>query len=175
VENRTEAPTKKGPMADTLTDAQQMIEARLREVRDELASLESALRNLGRRTGGRRASGTNRSTSPRRRRRKTATRDERMQALAAQARKTPGASNPELARALGVTPSYISQLLTAGKNTGGVARRNGKLVVQSADAASPRKQGGTRSTKWRGPGSSRAKAAPAARRKKTAGAKSSRG
>jgi hypothetical protein len=162
-------------MADTLTYARQMIEARLREVRDELASLESALRNLGGRTGGRRASGTKRSTSPRRRGRKTATRDERMQALATQARKTPGASNAELARALGVTPSYISQLLTAGKKTGRVARRNGKLVVQGADAVSPRKQGGNRSSKRRGLGSPRAKAAPAARRKKSAGAKSSRG
>jgi hypothetical protein len=97
-----------------------------------------------------------------------------MRALAAQARKTPGASNAELAGALGVTPSYISQLLSAGKKTRAVARRNGKLVGQAADAASPRKQGGNRSSKGRRSGSPRTKAA-AARRKKSASAKSSRG
>jgi hypothetical protein len=55
-----------------------------------------------------------------------------MSSLVAEARRAPGASNAELAKALGVTPSYVSQLLAEGKKTGRLSRRKGKLVVGGA-------------------------------------------
>lgn len=102
-------------MADALHDAWQLIESRLREVRDELAHLERVLRSLTGVTAGHRKGRPPRSTSScRASRRKAATREERMNSLINAARKAPGAGNAELAKRLGVTPSYISQLLAEG-------------------------------------------------------------
>lgn len=121
-------------MADALNDARKLIEGRLQEVREELAHLERVLRDLGGHAPRRR--GRKARRTPTSRRRGTATREERMKSLIAQARKAPGSSNAELAKALGVTPSYVSQLLAEGRKTGRVQRRNGKLVIASAGGRS---------------------------------------
>jgi hypothetical protein len=139
-------------MADALNDARQLIEARLREVRDELVRLERVLGDLG---GGAPARGRRRARRTRPARRRTGTREERMNSLVAEARKTPAASNAELAKALGVTPSYVSQLLAEGRKTGRVARRNGKLAV-----------GGTRRGNKTG---TKPRKSPTARRRQPAG------
>jgi hypothetical protein len=78
-----------------------------------------------------------------------------MNSLVAEARKAPAASNAELAKALGVTPSYVSQLLAEGRKTGRLARRNGKLAV-----------GGTRSGNKTG---TKRRKSPTARRRQRAG------
>jgi CRP-like cAMP-binding protein len=147
-------------MADTLTNARKLIEARLAEVRQEIAQLDRALRDLG--TSGRQPSQSRprRSATPSRRRGETVSRSERMNSLAAQARKAPEATNAELAKALKVTPSYISQLLAEGRKTGLIARRSGKLVVRGAGTnnAGRRAGKGSRNRTSR-PSSARVKAA----------------
>lgn len=93
-------------MADTLNAARKLIEARLREVREELAHLERVLRDLAGGTDGHGRRRPRRLTPPRRSgRRRIATREQRMNSLVAEARKAPTATNAALAKALGVTPS----------------------------------------------------------------------
>jgi hypothetical protein len=161
-------------MADTLTDARLLIEGRLAELRKETTQLERALRALVGGGNGR-PPRQRRAANSRRRQGKTVTRAQRMDSLANQARKAAGASNAELAKALGVTPSYISQLLAEGKRTGRVFRRKGKLIVGKTKAktagASGRKVAAGRRNRR---STARAKSASAAQRT-TRGRTSGRG
>ena len=156
-------------MTDALNEARRLIETRLREVRGELAHLERVLRDLAVGTDGQGRRRPRRSAAPSRSgRRKTATREQRMNSLVAEARKAPTATNAALAKALGVTPSYTSQLLAEGRKTGRIARRNGKLVVGRAsgtNAGTKRRQKATSRSRR---ASKRAQGASPRRRKASA-------
>ena len=72
-----------------------------------------------------------------------------MEALVAQARKTPAATNSELAKVLSVSSSRISQLLTEGRKTGRLSRRDGTLIVGNTTGKSAGTQRGKKSSRKR--------------------------
>ena len=116
-------------MSDAITQARDLLSARLREIEGEERQLRAALEELGGSSTPRRQ----RSESPikpsRRRRRKRIPRQEREAALLEAAKTNPEASNKELADAIGLKPGSVSGMLVQLKKQGRLERRGGRLVA----------------------------------------------
>lgn len=119
-------------MSEVVVKARGLLEERRSELRGELEEVERALRALGGR-----ASGTpkNHHRSRRRRKpgrsRKRGSRERREAALVEFAKRNAEASNREIAKALKVSPSYVSQMLARLGKAGALERRDGRLVVRA--------------------------------------------
>ena len=116
------------PTTDTVSEAANLIRARLRELDSERAQLERALASLtggreGRRGPGRpRGSTATVSTPRRRRRRRGGTRSEQAVKLIAA---KPGMTAAEIARELKIKPNYMYRVLSDLQKEGKV-RKDGR-------------------------------------------------
>ena len=121
-------------MSEALSQARQVLEDRLRELKAEVTQIERALTRLGpsdrQRPAQRRPPASRRASANRERvsRRRRMPREEREAALAQYARENPEATNAQIAMALGVGSPYVSQLI----NTSDKVRRDasGTLIVK---------------------------------------------
>lgn len=89
-------------MSETIDRACQLIDARLRQIRDERQSLERALVSLG---GTGRAA---RNGSPLPRAGRRASRGQRKAEFVEILRESPGATSAEIAAAIGISPTQVS-------------------------------------------------------------------
>jgi predicted HTH transcriptional regulator len=114
--------------SNAVTEAADLLRARIRELDEERAKLERALASLtdgreGRRGPGRpRGSSSNGTSTRRRRRRRGGTRAEQAVKLI---NENPGISASEIARQLGIKPNYMYRVLTELQNEGKV-RKDGR-------------------------------------------------
>lgn len=131
-------------MPTSTTIARRALEARISELDqeqsrldDERQKLQTALSALGSGTASS-ASAQRRSASggakapkstKRRRRSKRQPREERVKALLTYAKANPEASNNDIAKELGVTPPYVSNLLSGLRKEKKIDRKGGKLIV----------------------------------------------
>jgi hypothetical protein len=106
-------------MSETSEAVRQLLQERLEEIRKEAASLERALRGLGKNTPSRRRTPRSATASAKparpavrkRRRSKRAPRGQRQEQLLAAIKQNPGARPAELARLIKVNPPQVHGLL----------------------------------------------------------------
>lgn len=114
--------------SNAVTEAADLLRARIRELDEERAKLERALASLtdgreGRRGPGRpRGTANGTSTTRRRRRRRGGTRAEQAVKLISE---SPGITASEIARKMGIKPNYMYRVLTELQNEGKV-RKEGR-------------------------------------------------
>ncbi|MDX6587224.1 MAG: hypothetical protein QOI31_1697 [Solirubrobacterales bacterium] len=114
-----------------LAKARQILNERISELETEKAELEGALRAIDgcqtSRASSKRSAPSSKSRGKRGRRR--VSRSEREAQLLELARRKPSAKNAEIARELGVSPAYVSMLVTRMTASGQLKRDNGALVI----------------------------------------------
>lgn len=115
--------------SNAVTEAADLLRARIRELDEERAKLERALASLTDGREGRRGPGRPRGTSNgtsstrrRRRRRRGGTRAEQAVKLIGE---NPGVTASEIARQMGIKPNYMYRVLTELQNEGKV-RKEGR-------------------------------------------------
>jgi hypothetical protein len=117
------------PLSNTLDQARNLIEARLRELDEERAKLERALGNLtggrvGRRRPGRPRGSTSSATRTRGRRggRRRGTRADQAERLV---KNNPGITAGEVAKRMGIAPNYVYRVMSELQKEGRV-RKDGR-------------------------------------------------
>lgn len=125
-------------MYDALAEARSVLEERARTLRAELTMVESAISVLSGAALQRVRRKPGPSTAPKEkpperrgasRTRTRQTREQREREVINYARANPAASNRSIAKALGITPPYVTRLMKSLGDSGTVVRKSGRLVV----------------------------------------------
>lgn len=108
--------------ADAVDKARTLLETRRGELRSELDQVEQALAGLAPRRGRPRGAISKKTSGKRRRRRRGGTRAEHALKHISE---NPGATAPEIAKAMGIQPNYVYRVMGDLKKDGRV-RKKGK-------------------------------------------------